>query len=360
MRDASYGRGMIRAMIQVAMLSLALLALAKASSAQSWKVLTGGSASNLRGISAAKTDSSGHVAIWASGSHGVVLRSADDGVNWSRLTVSDDAELDFRGIVAFGDKTAYLMASGEGEKSRIYKTVDGGAKWELQFKDGNKAFFLDSIACLSETRCFALADPIDGKFVLLKTADGRHWNQLPAANLPAALAKEGAFAASNSNLLLVSEDEFYFVTGGFAARVLHTSDGGKSWNASPAPIAADNASSGIFAIRRAVNGRLLVVGGDYANPAMALRIAAPSSDGGKTWRSALTQPSGYRSAVAALNADEFLAVGPTGSDISTGHAVHWISFPSPPLNAVFALDAKHVYAAGPKGLITQFVPANPK
>ena len=366
MREACYDRRMNRALIRAALLLLALLARAEASSAQRWKILTGETDSDLRGISAAKTDSGGHVAIWASGSHGVVLRSTDDGVNWSRLTVSGGGDLDFRGVVAFNEKIAYLMASGEGEKSRIYKTVDGGANWELQFKGAENSLFLDSIACLSETKCFALGDPIDGKFVILKTTDGRRWNQLPAANLPAALDKEGAFAASNSNLLLVSEDEFYFVTGGFAARVLHTFDGEHTWLAYSVPIAADNSSSGVFSIASGSNGRPVVVGGDYANPIQALRVAAVfnptpiSEDAGIAWQSPKQQPNGYRSAVAALIANEFLAVGPTGSDISTDNAAHWTPFPSPPLNAVFALDAKHVYAAGPKGLIAQFVPANPK
>jgi len=65
-------------------------------------------------------------------------------------------DLDFRGVVAISDTTAYLMSSGEGDKSRIYKTADGGATWELQFTDVNKAFFLDSVACVSEIKCFAL------------------------------------------------------------------------------------------------------------------------------------------------------------------------------------------------------------
>jgi photosystem II stability/assembly factor-like uncharacterized protein len=348
---------MIRAIIQIASLAFTFLAVAERSSAQAWKILTSGTDSNLRGLSAARMSSTGHFAVWASGSHGVALRSIDDGRTWSRLTVPGSDGLDFRGLVAFNDKIAYLMASGEGEKSRIYKTVDGGANWELQFKDANKAFFLDSIACLSETNCFALGDPVDGKFVILKTTDGRHWNQIPSANLPAALAKEGAFAASNSNLLLVSDDEFYFVTGGFAARVLHTADGGKSWSASSVPIAGDNASSGIFAMQHANDGRLLVVGGDYASPTVAFRIAAASSDGGKTWQPAAQQPTGYRSGVAALNANEILAVGTNGSDRSMDAGAHWKSVSTLPLNAIFALDAQHVWAAGPNGTIARFVTA---
>ena len=328
--------------------------------AQSWKTLTSSVDSNLRGIGAAKIPSTGHIAIWASGSHGAILRSLDDGATWTRLFVSGQPDLDFRGIVVFGDSTAYLMSSGEGDKSRIYKTTNGGQSWEQQYTDVDKSFFLDSIACLSEKICFALGDPIDGKFLILHTSDGHSWIPLAPKDRPDALSKEGAFAASNSNLLIISESELYLVTGGFAARVLHTTDAGKSWSASAVPIAAGNASSGIFSITRCADNLLVAAGGDFANPAIALRTAAFSSDSAKSWQSPQQQPAGYRSSVAALGANTFLAVGATGSDLSTDNTAHWKSFPSAPLNALFALDADHIYAAGPKGLIAQFIAANPK
>src|ERR1700752_2113299 len=165
--------------------------------AQSWKTLTSSVDSNLRGIGAAKIPSTGHIAIWASGSHGAILRSLDDGATWTRLSVSGQPDLDFRGIVVFGDSTAYLMSSGEGDKSRIYKTTNGGQSWEQQYTDVDKSFFLDSIACLSEKICFALGDPIDGKFLILHTSDGHSWIPLAPKDRPDALSKEGAFAASN-------------------------------------------------------------------------------------------------------------------------------------------------------------------
>ncbi|PYU06035.1 MAG: hypothetical protein DMG34_06970 [Acidobacteria bacterium] len=331
-----------------------------AARAQSWNVLTSGLDTNLRGISAAKISSASHIAIWASGSHGVILRSLDDGATWTRLAVPGEPDLDFRGVVAISGTTAYLMSSGEGDKSRIYKTADGGATWELQFTDVNKAFFLDSVACVSEIKCFALGDPINAKFLILQTADGHRWNPLPPQNLPTALPKEGAFAASNSNLLVTSGSELFVATGAFAARVLHTSDGGNSWSAAAVPIAADNASSGIFAITFSTENHFLAVGGDYANPGVALRIAAFSDDRSKTWQSATQQPSGFRSAVAALGAQTFLAVGTNGSDLSQDAGVRWKAFASQSFNALFALDAQHVFAAGPKGVIAQFVGAESK
>jgi photosystem II stability/assembly factor-like uncharacterized protein len=328
--------------------------------AQSWKILNTGVDTNLRGISAVKIPSSDHLAIWVSGSHGVILRSLDDGATWTRVDIPGQPDLDFRGIVALSDTTAYVMASGEGEKSRIYKTTTGGAQWELQYTDVNKSFFLDSIACSSERNCFALGDPIDGKFLILRTTDGRRWTPLPPQNRPNALDKEGAFAASNSNVLLASGTELFLVTGGFAARVLHSTTGGETWSFAAVPIVGDNASSGIFAIALSSEGQLVAVGGDYSNPRISLRVAAVSNDGGKSWRPVAHQPSGFRSAVVSLGEKSFLAVGPTGADVSHDSGLQWASFPSRPLNSLFALDPQHVYGAGSNGSVTQFVAAESK
>src|SRR2546429_9024333 len=141
---------------------LLLMLVTTPAEAQCWKVQTSGLHTNLRGVSLAYApDAKGlpTPVVWASGSKGVILKSIDEGATWKRLHVAGGDALDFRGIVAFKASTAYVMSSGEGEKSRIYKTTDGGETWTLQYTDKRKEFFLDSIACLSETRCFALGDP---------------------------------------------------------------------------------------------------------------------------------------------------------------------------------------------------------
>src|SRR6267378_1262698 len=327
--------------------------------AQWWKVQTSGLDTNLRGVSAAYTPDEKGVpvpVVWASGSNGVILRSLDEGKTWQRLHVADGDALDFRGIVAFNAATAYVMSSGEGEKSRIYKTTDGGEIWKLQYTDKRKEFFLDSITCLSETHCFALSDPLDGKFLLLTTTDGQHWNPLPGGNMPAALSGEGAFAASNTSLLL-SGEEIFFGTGGPAARVFHSSDKGRTWTASETPLAHGNASSGIFSIARGDENEVVVVGGDYQDPKRASPAAAYSLDEGKTWQLSALQPGGYRSAVACLEHALCLAVGPNGEDVSLSNvsAAGWKSTDSLNLNAVAMLDLKNGWAVGPKGTIARYI-----
>ncbi len=221
------------------------------------------------------------------------------------------------------------MSSGEGEKSHIFKTTDGGETWTLQYTGNRKDIFLDSIACLSETRCFALSDPLDGKFLLLTTTDGQHWIPLASGNMPAALPGEGAFAASNTCLLLSGEEIFF-------------------------------GTSGIFSIARGDENEVVVVGGDYKNPKRASFVAAYSLDEGKTWQLSAQQPGGYRSSVACVDDALCVAVGPSGEDVSVSKvsAALWKPTDALNLNAVAILDILHGWAVGPNGTIARFVNNN--
>jgi photosystem II stability/assembly factor-like uncharacterized protein len=319
-----------------------------------WSVQTSGIDTNLRGVSAADNpDSTGqHVAVWACGSNGVILFSNDLGKTWKRLHVAGGDALDFRSVVAFDAKTALVMSSGEGEKSRIYKTIDGGETWKLEFTDKRPTFFLDALVCNRD--CYALSDPVDGKFVLVVAQNGENWKELPGDAMPAALPGEGAFAASGTALAMDSDGDLYFGTGGAkSARVFHSPDFGKTWIATDTPIASGNASSGIFSLV-ATPWAVVAVGGDYKDPSRPSKVAAYSQDEGKTWTLAAQQPGGYRSAVVALYG-AMLAVGPTGEDISEDFGAHWKNIGSLDLNAAFILDIYNGWAVGAKGTIARLV-----
>ena len=340
----------------VRVLIFILLALALSDPAPWWQVETSGLDTNLRGISVSQTRT-GKYAVWASGTKGTVLRSLDEGKSWKHLKVGGGADLDFRDIKAFDADTAYVMSSGNGEKSRIYKTTDGGTSWALQYTDKRPGFFLDSLACDSKTHCLALSDPVDGKFLVLTTDDGQHWKERPRDKMPAALPTEGAFAASGTSIALCNDKDIYFGTGGPAARVFHSADHGRSWTAVETPMASGNASSGIFSIacrRRSI----VAVGGDYKEPVGASKVAVWSNDSGATWRLAEQQPGGYRSGVVFLSDDDLAAIGPNGTDISHDAGVHWTHTDALNLNAA-SFAATHGWAVGPKGTIARFHPHLP-
>src|SRR5439155_1365698 len=137
-------------------------------------------------------------------------RTTDGGKTWSVGTVLGAEQLDFRDVEAFGETTAYLLSAGAGDASRIYKTIDGGKSWALQFQSADPAAFLDAIAFWDEQNGLALGDPINGLFQLFVTAHGGGtWKPVAAKSLPPALPGEGAFAASGTCLVTHGERDVW-------------------------------------------------------------------------------------------------------------------------------------------------------
>ena len=337
---------------------LLLLALVVVSSDSTpwWSVQTSGVDADLRGVSVVlgvgKKDQLRYL-IWASGSDGTVLRSLDGGDAWQQISVPQAGGLDFRDIEAVDADTAYVMSSGNGRKSRIYKTVDGGKTWKLQYEGSSPTFFLDSMACDSKTHCVALSDPVDGKFVILGTNDGEQWSELPQDHMPAALPGEGAFAASGTAIVICERGGTYFGTGGPAARIFSSKDDGKSWNVTETPIEGGAASRGVFSIACDGPDDLVAVGGDYKKPDDNKHVAIYSDNAGSTWHPAESQPGGYRSAVASCSYGDFAAVGPNGTDVSHDKGVHWRHTDRLNLNAL-AFEGQNGWGVGPKGTIARF------
>src|SRR5208282_1892602 len=276
-RGGADERGNMRGMRAIFLAVLYFSVAAAAVQAQWWTVQTSGTDTNLRGVSAAYSSdpkARDTPVVWVSGSNGVILRSTDAGKSWKRLHVQGADTLDFRGIAAIDERVAYVLSIGPGDKSRIYKTSDGGETWKNQFTGASKETFLDAIVCFGEKYCVALGDPVGGKFLVLSAEDGEHWKEMGRDNMPTALPNEGAFAASNSSLCVDNED-IYFATGGAdKARVFHSPDSGGTWSVVETPIAAGNASSGIFSIDCKAGSVLYVAGGDYRDVSRAFHSAA--------------------------------------------------------------------------------------
>jgi photosystem II stability/assembly factor-like uncharacterized protein len=305
-----------------------------------WQKQASGVSVRLRGISAV----SDRVA-WASGQNGTVLRTTDGGATWKPRVVPAAEKLDFRDVDALSERVAYVLSIGNGDLSRIYKTLDGGAHWDLQFQNTDPRVFLDAMAFADTQQGIAFGDSVDGQFVILTTKDGgRTWVRTPAdaARLPAALAGEGAFAASGTNVAFSGTDHIWIATT--ASRVLR-SDGAGGWTAALTAMPA-SPSAGIFSIAFRGPHDGVVVGGDYKKEAEAVDNAAITSDGGATWTVVKNRGlSGFRSAVAWMSRSNasWIAVGPSGCDRSDDDGRTWS-----PL-ACEGFDAVSVVARGKSG-----------
>jgi len=288
--------------------------------APKWTLQTSGVTARLRGVSAVSEK-----VAWASGSGSAVVRTTDGGTTWTKLTVTSD-RLDFRDVDAIDVQTAYVLSIGNGPDSRIYKTTDGGASWIMQFKNDDPKAFLDAMSFWDANHGLVFGDSINGEFYILMTADGgRTWSRVPPAALPRALESEGAFAASGTNIAVFGKTQAWIGTGGGAkARVLRTSDGGRSWQVTDTPLAA-GPSTGIFSIafRDAQHG--VIAGGDYRKEQEAVDNLAITNDGGVTWK-LVKGLSGFRSVVAYVpnaKTPALVALGPAGGDYSLDDGQTW-------------------------------------
>ena len=308
------------------LIACTLLAMSTAASAQ-FQILNGKTTASLRGIDAVSPQ-----VAWASGSGGTVLLTTDGGANWKHCAVpTGGEELDFRGVRSRDEKTALIMASGTGKSSAIFKTTDGCATWRLVFANPDADGFFDALAQMKiGSRYRLMGDQVGGRFTVFWSNDGGEtWDRDTQPGLEA-VKGAGGFAASNSGFIVPIETKegnlLEFATSATDTDPPAVYYNWKSnWVKATVPMPANGGTSGIFSL--ASDGSSVVaVGGNYPKPTETAGTAAYSTDLGKSWRAAEMMPSGYRSAVAFdARSKAWIAVGPTGTDVSHDHGMHWTS-----------------------------------
>ncbi len=264
--------------------AVSILAGAQLASAQgSGPTLTpqnSGTTNRLQAVSAVNSD-----VVWASGLGGTFVVTTDGGETWKAGVVPGAESLQFRDVQGVSRRVAYLLSSGVGTDSRIYKTVDGGETWTMQFQASDPNSFYDCFAFWTPKRGIVQGDGVNGKFPDLRTTDGVTWEDI-SNNLPPAFSNEGSFAASGTCVATQGARNAWIATSD--ARILATRDGGETWNAYNTPLVGGTGTAGAFtvAFRDSRNG--IVGGGDFLGTGPA--ATAISGDGGKTWTLTNTPP----------------------------------------------------------------------
>jgi photosystem II stability/assembly factor-like uncharacterized protein len=358
---------------------------------------------------------------WASGSDGHVGITTDGGRTWTFRRIAGHEDRDFRDVEGFSAQRAVVMAVAS--PGLILETTDGGETWSERFRDERPEVFLDAIECVEDagwprsarreesatspgassapspalvagsgpidaSTCLAFGDPIDGRFLLLRSLDGgRSWSGIEG---PEALPGEAAFAASGTALRFGrrprstggTEDstsgtdgaaatvEVVIGTGGAArARVLSSTDLGRSWRVEEVPLAAGAPSRGVFSLVACDAAGWVAVGGDHLAESetagtAARRIRRDSTPAGgpeppgerRGWVAPTIPPAGYRSAVERLADGRLVATGPSGTDVSDDGGATWRPITSEGFHAVRRSPAGDlVLLAGANGRIVRLV-----
>ncbi|MFK8161200.1 MAG: WD40/YVTN/BNR-like repeat-containing protein [Lewinella sp.] len=263
--------------------------------------------------------------VWWAGSNGLIGHTNNGGQSWEIDTLKHQGEpLHFRAISVTAPAVFALSIESP---ALLFKSSDKGRNWGLVYQEEHPAAFYDAMQFWNSEEGIAMGDPTDGCISIIITRDGGDsWQKLPCSQLPAAAEGEAAFAASNSNIALHG-DHAWVVTGGAKARILHSSDKGKSWSISQSPIKEGGQMTGIYSVDFWDASRGIIFGGDWNEQSDNRQNKATTTDGGKNWQlTADGAGPGYRSSVKYFpngRGQAILAVGLPGISLSQDAGKSW-------------------------------------
>ncbi len=195
---------------------------------------TSGTTSGLIAISAVDAR-----VVWAVGRFGTYVITTDGGKTWHPGVVPGAETLQFRDVEAVSAKVAYLLSlPTDTIAPRIYKTLDGGKTWKIEFQAPDTSYFYDCFAFWDPWSGITLGDSINGRFPVIRTLDGTTWHDI-GDRLPPALPGEAGFASSGTCAATQGHQRAWLTTGGTGTtRVFYTTDRGQTWGVTTAPITA--------------------------------------------------------------------------------------------------------------------------
>ena len=318
--------------------------------AQTVKVIAANPQTSLRGLSAVSDK-----LVWVSGSNGTVGRSVDSGKTWEWISVKNYEKRDFRDIEAFDESTAVIMAVGE--PAIILKTSDAGRSWKVVFCDSTRGMFLDAMDFQENGNGIVVGDPVHGRFFLAKTSNGGDdWSAIPFDQLPGADSGEACFAASGTNIRMLTAATSFFVSGGLKSSLVV---GNKKISL---PLLQGKQSTGANSLafwldkKEKYGLRLIVVGGDFDRDTLSERNCSYTDDGGLSWKMPLSPPHGYRSCVSWFSKENLICCGTAGVDISKDRGLRWKLISKEGFHVCQkAKSGKSLFLAGSKGRIAKLV-----
>lgn len=263
-------------------------------------------AESFRGIHVLSDDE-----CWVSGTHNTIAHTQDGGVTWSVFSVGlEHGSQDFRDIHAW--KGGKAIAMGITAPACMYRTTDYGATWQRTFVD--TALFLDAMDFKDHQHGVAVADAVDGRWVILETHDGGEtWQRLSPAQSPQARSGDAGFAASGQMLQWIDNRHYAFVYGGINGSGQWKRDIRRgSWSLINLPLMRST-SAGAFTFLTLDQRRTWIFGGDFGQPYKSDSTLAMLRDGNVML---IAQTGGYRCGVDRNYRGLWISTGDMGTSYS--------------------------------------------
>ncbi len=262
-------------------------------------------------------------ATWISGTQSTLIRLADKEAQVYPCPIDS---LQLRDVHAFSNDHVIALSIGVGNASKVMSWKDG--KWSVPFTLDEPEGFLDCMDFWDHRRGVIYGDSFDGWPFLLITDDaGENWQRVDTTSLPSAGVGEGGFASSGTCVQSGENGTAWIGTGaGGNARLLLTSDYGKTWQAVTTPMIKGEAA-GITSLDFIDDQNGIIVGGDLQITEEYTANIFRTKDGGKTWAAAaqpITKGAFYCVAYEKINRQHvFIICGPNGADVSTDAGKTW-------------------------------------
>lgn len=249
--------------------------------------------------------------------------------------------------IAFINNQLFAMESGD--KGILHRKEKTQKDTLTQLFSLAPNVFFDGMDNFGST-LFIMGDPINEIFSLFSSSDcGQTWKKIDGLK---SLEGEAGFAASGTNVQVLDDSTFIFVSGGNLSRFFKSTNGGENWSVANLPFKLGSTSSGAFSIHMKDNEFGIVVGGDYEAPKENVQNCFITRDGGITWSSPSKNPNGYRSCVIEKNGIWYCC-GTNGLDFSIDNGQTWQQLSSTEFFTLTA-DNRYVYATAKKGLLYRF------
>lgn len=288
--------------------------------------------------------------IFYAGSNGDVGFTTDNGALWNVLNIryQDSIIPHFRSL-AFNGSDYFALSIGN--PALLYKISEGEAT--LQYTEEDKKVFYDALTFFDDNlHGIAVGDPTEECASIILTEDGGEtWNKIPCENLPEIIEGEAFFAASNTNIKTIG-NTVWIASGGNKARILKSTNFGKTWQVFETPIIQGNGPQGIYSIDFFDENNGIIIGGDYSKPLENKANKAITKDGGKTWTLvANNQSPNYKSCVQYVPntaGKEVFAVGKTGISFSNDGGITWKDVSKEGYYAIQFIDENTAWLSGDK------------
>lgn len=263
--------------------------------------------------------------LYFAGSKGDIGVTSDGGKTWKTTTIKfkDSIIPHFRSI-AKSDENVFALSIAN--PALLYKITNN--KITLVYQEIHEKVFYDAMKFFNNGKDgIAVGDPTDTCASIITTSDsGKTWTKIPCDKLPLFEEGEAFFAASNTNIKIIN-NTIWIASGGTKARILKSTDKGKTWNIYNTPIVQGDGAKGIYSIDFYDEKNGIIIGGSYTEPMSNKKNKATTKDGGKTWSIvAPNQNPNYKSCVQYVpdtNGQEIFAVGKTGVSFSNDAGNTW-------------------------------------